>query len=265
MKVKSFRVRASAALSNSERQGGIVQIVTDSRWTLTRALATAALLAGVQLLPLSASAQDKPVTFNLGAGPFWPSGEVGDRFDTGFTIPVGITANLTDTVGLQFEYMFARMNGPSATLSGTNDNGVPASIQLDTNHYMHTGTFNVVVGEQRARGAGGYAIGGLGFYRRSVQLTTPSVGFATVCDPWWWVCFPVAVPVTQIIGTRSSTDLGFNVGGGVTFGNFYAEVRYHYVRGPEFAVPAQLPLPGGQTGNVRATGHYLPVNFGVRF
>jgi hypothetical protein len=75
-----------------KRQGGIVRIVTNARSTFGRALATAA-LCGAILLPAPAIAQDNPITFNFGAGPFWPNGEVGDRFDTGFTIPVGITAN----------------------------------------------------------------------------------------------------------------------------------------------------------------------------
>jgi hypothetical protein len=205
------------------------------------------------------------VSVNVGVGPIVPRAEVADRFDTGFTIPVGVTAHLTAFVGLQFEYMFARMDGPSASIGGTDNVGLPTTIQLDTNHHMHTGTFNVVVGRPGTEGLGGYAIGGLGFYRRSVQLTSPSVGLASVCDPWYWVCYPVAVPVTQIIGTRSSTDFGLNVGAGLTFGRFYAEVRYHYSRGPEFEVPAQLPLPGGQTGRLRANGHYVPINFGVRF
>ncbi len=38
-----------------------------------------------------------------------------------------------------------------------------------------------------------YGIGGFGMYYRSVSLTTPDVGFTTWCDPYWYVCYPVAV------------------------------------------------------------------------
>ena len=87
---------------------------------------------------------------------------------------------------------------------------------------------------------GGYVLGGPGVYHRIVQLTTPSVGLATVCDPYWYVCFPVAVPVDQIVGDRSSTDFGFDVGGGLTLGRtakFFVEMRYHYVWGLEITLP----------------------------
>jgi hypothetical protein len=42
--------------------------------------------------------------------------------------------------------------------------------------------------------------------------------------------------------------------------NFFVDVRYHYVWGPEIDIPAAL---GG--GTVKANGHYLPIIFGVRF
>ena len=58
------------------------------------------------------------------------------------------------------------------------------------------------------------------------------VGVITVCDPYWLICYPTAVSTDAIVGDRSSTDFGINVGGGVNFGAFYAEARYHYVWGP---------------------------------
>ena len=80
--------------------------------------------------------------------------------------------------------------------------------------------------------ANGYFLGGLGIYHRQLQLTSPAVGYTTFCDPYWLVCYPAAVSVDNILGSRSSTDFGINFGGGVTFGHeakFYVEMRYTYV------------------------------------
>jgi opacity protein-like surface antigen len=101
---------------------------------------------------------------------------------------------------------------------------------------------------------------GPGVYNRVVQLTTPAVGFITVCDPYWYVCFPTAVSTDQIVGDRSSTDFGFNFGAGVTFGGgarFFVEARYHYVMGDDFTGP------GGTT--VSSSAQYFPITFGIRF
>ena len=80
-------------------------------------------------------------------------------------------------------------------------------------------------------------------------ISTPAIGYATICDPYWYVCYPAAVPVEQVVGSRSSTDFGMNFGGGVNFkmtdhASIYAEVRYHYIWGPE--------VSGAYRGNVDA-------------
>jgi hypothetical protein len=73
--------------------------------------------------------------------------------------------------------------------------------------------------------------------------------------------------VNRVVGSRSTTDIGFNLGGGVTLGNFFVEARYHFARGPEFDVPGGIPTPRGVTtaGRFRANGHYLPITAGFRF
>jgi len=233
----------------------------------TLTIAASLVLAGLIGFATPASAQDSGVTFNFGAGPIVPSGDVGDNFDVGFTVPVGVGYRFTKNFEFQFEYMFADMNGPSARVPNLDPDN-PGDVLLETNHTINSGTFNLVFRTPPDNRVGAYVIGGPGFYHRSVDLTTPDVGVISVCNPWWWVCYPVAVPVDRVIGSRSSTDFGFNVGGGVTFGNFFVEVRYHYVRGPEFDVPENLPGPGGpggRTGRIRAKGSYLPINFGLRF
>lgn len=220
------------------------------------------LLASVLFMMIFAAAapalaQDKPVTFNIGVGPIFPLGDVADRFDTGVTFPIGVTFNITENVGIQGEYSYSWMGGPEGTITEQDGD----NVLLESNHSMHVGNANVVFTPSTSGRVGGYALAGIGVYHRSVELTTPAIGFVTVCDPYWFVCYPAAVPVDQVIGSRSTTDFGINFGGAITFAQrFFVEVRYHYVWGPEFEVPAAL---GG--GNVSANGYYLPIIFGVRF
>ena len=82
------------------------------------------------------------------------------------------------------------------------------------------------------------------------------------CDPWWYICYPGGfVPVENVIGERSSTDFGMDFGGGVNFGVVYAEVRYHYIWGPEVDVPNGEAAPTKR----KANGQFLATTFGVRF
>jgi hypothetical protein len=114
---------------------------------------------------------------------------------------------------------------------------------------------------------GGYVLGGAGYYHRIVQLTSPSVGYTTICDPYWYVCYPAAVSVDQIIGDRSSNDFGINFGGGVTFGHeakFYVEARYHYVFGKTITPTTAL----GNTvcpNSCSTSASYFPLIFGIRW
>ena len=58
----------------------------------------------------------------------------------------------------------------------------------------------------------------------------------------------------------------YSIGGGVNFGVFFGELRYHYVWGPE--VEAQtVTLPGGSVSldGRKANGQFLQTTFGFRF
>ena len=221
-----------------------------------RKTAVILVLAFVLAAPAGAAAQDRPVTFNLGGGVTFPFGDLKDTFDTGWNLQFGGQINFTENVGLEIDYMYHRMNGPDRSFPSL-DGG---SVLIESNHQMHVGSFNLIFRTPQRGAVGGYFLAGPGIYHRIVQLTSPAVGFVTVCDPFWLVCFPDAVEVDRIIGDRSSTDFGFDFGGGVTFGTsakFFVEVLYHYVWGDDFT------LPDGSTRS--STAQYVPITFGVRF
>ena len=210
--------------------------------------------------PSAALAQDKPVEVNVGGGVTFPVGNLGDTFDTGWNGAIGVTFNVSPVVGIQAEYMYNRMNGPERTfanLAPTPQAG--DSVFIESNHPMHAGTFNLVLRSNSGGAVNGYVLFGPGVYHRIVQLTSPGVGIITVCDPYWLICYPEPVSTDVILGDRSSTDFGVNVGGGITFGHeakFYVEARYHYVWGPKFE---------GISDSVSTNAAYFPLTFGFRF
>jgi hypothetical protein len=55
-------------------------------------------------------------------------------------------------------------------------------------------------------------------------------------------------------------------GGGLNFGPAYAELRYHYVWGPEVE-SRSITVPGGNVtfDGRKANGQFLQTNFGLRF
>jgi len=83
-----------------------------------------------------------------------------------------------------------------------------------------------------------------------------------VCNPWLLICYPVAVPVESVLGSRHAWDWGIDVGAGLNFktghsSSFYIETRYHYIFGNSY------DLPDGTTR--KANGRYLPLTAGFRF
>jgi opacity protein-like surface antigen len=226
-----------------------------------------------------AFAQEYPVGFNFGGGWAFPTSGVNDAFDTGWNGSVGVTWNINPTIGIQAEYMYDRFGGPDRTIDvfPTPDPINGSSQLIESNHQMHVGTFNLVyspfnVGGGSSKPVGAYFLGGGGIYHRLVQLTSPSVGYTSVCDPYWYVCYPAAVEVDRILGDRSSNDFGINLGAGITFGTtakFYVETRWHYVWGPTVTNAVAVPASGGTTPvctqGCSTNASYFPLTFGVRW
>jgi hypothetical protein len=234
-------------------------------------------LFGLLIAAAPAAAQDyKPVDFNFGFGWQFPATDFKRSFDTGWNGAAGVTFNLNEHLGIQGEYGYSRMEGPDRTISVTATPIAAAATNgiIQSNHQMHTGTFNLVYRTRsQDRPIGGYALAGPGIYHRTVQLTSPSVGYTTVCDPYWYVCYPAAVSVDNILGDRSSTDFGINFGGGITFGHeakFFIESRFHYVWGPTVSptattLPASTDSAASCSGGCSTNASYYPLTFGVRW
>ncbi len=243
-----------------------------------RKFSLAAIFVLVAAMP--ALAQDRPVSVNFGGGWAFPTAGFKEAFNTGWNGSIGATFNVTPKIGIQGEYMYDRFGGPDKNINVFPTPVATASSSgvLESNHQMHTGTFNLVYSPFNAESStthmlGAYFLGGGGVYHRLIQLTTPSVGYTSVCDPYWYACYPALVEVDRIIGDRSSTDFGINMGAGMTFGTdakFYIETRWHYVWGPK--VTTEQVATSSTTGRTidctkgcSTNAQYFPLTFGVRW
>lgn len=197
------------------------------------------IVAAAVLAAVPAAAQDeKPVQINVGGGFTSILGPAKDHFGSnGGNFTLGVTFNASPVIGIQGEYGW---NGvPQKQLvfdvCATNPCAtplIPTDFFADGN--MQYGDANVIIRPSIDSRAKPYFLTGLGVYYRPVNITTPGVGYTTICDPYWYVCYPTLVPVETVVGKRSTTDFGMNFGGGVNFRvgattSVFVEFRYHYV------------------------------------
>ncbi len=218
-------------------------------------------------LPNGAEAQ-KAINVSFGGGYTQPNAEVSDRLGGGFNFNFGIQGNATPVIGIEGLYSFNGFGDKqfSIPIAGNpGDATVPTDLFGDMS--MQYGTVSVIM--QKPEGSvRPYGLVGTGVYYRKIRMTTPGVGWVPgYCDPWWYVCYPGGwVETTNIIGDRSSTDFGMSFGGGIHFGAVYAELRYHYVWGPEVQAQTVVqPITGVTTDTRKANGQFLQTTFGVRF
>ena len=195
-----------------------------------------------------AVAQERPVTFSVAPIVVAPLSGSGRQFDPGVGLDVAMAFNLGEQFAIVGDYV-------TTSLGAKNPPQYAPSAPVNADPHMQFGTANIVFRApvQKVRI---YVTGGVGLYHRVVTLTPTGGGSVSLCNPWWFVCYPNPVLAAQASGTRSHTDFGVNVGAGFTTGHFFAEIRYHYVWGPTFETPG---------GPVPATGKFLPLTIGVQF
>jgi opacity protein-like surface antigen len=223
------------------------------------------LLAALVGYAIPVYAQDKKVDGNIGGGYSVFTGEARQHTGDGGVFDIGVTYNVTPVIGIKLGYNYTGLGKEKTVTLPVTNGGLISQQVFSADAHMHDVTFDVVV-----KGPGHvspYALIGPGIYHRTVNVTTPAVGVVTICDPFWFVCFPAPVGVDQVVGSRSSTDAGINFGGGVSFkvgesASVYFEVRYVYIFGPSFDVPA-IGTVAART--VSGNGQVAPFVFGLRF
>lgn len=204
------------------------------------------LAAVLFLTTLTASAQSEhPVTVNVGGG-FTPlTGNLSRRLDNGwhFTGGAGYNVHGPFSLGLQFTYNGFGVNRSTLAQAGApNGDSHVWSLTVDPKMQLPFGSkFKP------------YVVGGVGYYRRTVNFTQPALRRVTFYDPFFGYLFPGLVPTNQVLATVTRDGIGGNLGAGweVKLGNsgahLFTEARYHYAA----------------TGSVPT--RMVPLTIGVRF
>lgn len=217
---------------------------------VTMAVVLAALVTG------TARAQDRRVVGEIGVGPTFVMGPAGDNVGSGFNFQFGAIYKVNDVFGIKVDSMI--------TSHDVKDEITTALNVGDGDAWVWHLSGSVVLSTPSSRPISAYAVTGLGVYYRKVTLTNPGAEFIEVCNPWLLICYDAPIPADQVVGARSSTDLGLNVGGGLNFRvaqntAVFVESRFHYVWGPKTS-PQVNPL-----ATRSANGQFFPLVFGVRF
>ena len=201
-----------------------------------------------------ASAQDNDWGGFIGFGGSFPVSDARDSFKDGWSFTGGVARNFSEKFALQADYSFNRYGLDNKLFAGTD---------LAGTHTQQNIFLNAVIFTNSVDRSSLYFVAGGGATHRNVEVTR-FAGFAggIVCNPWWLVCYPGAVPVEQILGSQSTWDPGFNVGLGfqVPLGGgsakFFVESRYQYIRGDEFENPITDQKERGNTQNITVVGGF---------
>jgi opacity protein-like surface antigen len=79
-----------------------------------------------------------------------------------------------------------------------------------------------------------YVVGGVGYYRRTVEFTRPVLLSVVIFDPFFGGFFNTVVQTNQVLGDITRGGIGGSLGGGFdvklrkTGFKVFVEARYHY-------------------------------------
>lgn len=165
------------------------------------------------------------LSINVGGGIGYPQGDLNSFVNSSGNFVAGGGYNFTSYFGVGTEYFWQDMP--------VSDHFRQLLNNPDVRAQQYAWTFNPIVRVPLGRRVGAYVIGGIGWYHRSGQETTPGVG--VICDPywsWWYGCVLGSVDI--VTKSRSSNAFGENIGVGLTYRlgesqfKIYTEVRYHH-------------------------------------
>jgi hypothetical protein len=144
--------------------------------------------------------------------------------DNGWNMQAGGGYMFTPRFGLIADYQYNGLGVPRSIL---NQLQVP-----DGSAWVHSVTVGPEIRFAPERRVSPYFVGGVGWYRRTVQFTRPTLAPATIFDPFFGFFFPAFVPADIVLGSVTRDGFGGNAGGGFnvrvgTKAKVFAEARYH--------------------------------------
>lgn len=189
-------------------------------------------LGGLGIAAASAQTFNR-FNFNVGGGLGGAFGNVGKFTGASYNGVAGAGMNFNSSFGVKAEYMFFDLKF---------DDGVKRDQSLPgANGHLQSATLNLVYSHAFEGSKWGlYAIGGGGWYQRSVDARSQFLAAGTLCQPAWdlWgiqctTNLPRVVSPSQTLSSNSVSGGGYNFGGGLTYRfnrktKVYFEGRYHH-------------------------------------
>jgi Outer membrane protein beta-barrel domain len=185
----------------------------------------------------SACADECKINTNLAAVVNVPLNPAAQFVTVGWGLAAGIGYNFNKRNAIIAEFMWNRTYPGGDSLQPLRTVLQAGNLNAYNDFYLLTGNYRF---EQRGQFFGTYLIGGGGLYVRYAHLSqsVTVIGAGTPCtSSWlWWGfnCSAGFVNVSQTLASTTSSVLGGNAGGGMTFRigdapyRIYTEARYHY-------------------------------------
>lgn len=215
-------------------------------------------------------------TFFVGGGFTLPVGGTHNYATTSWKIQGGGGRNFSKKFGVMLQFDYDKFGMQTSTLNkqlalyNSLCQGITQCLLPQLGGNIHDWSFTVdpVYTFWTSDTLGAYAVGGVGFYHKYTQFTTPVIG--TYCDPFYG-CYQYQA--NQPVDWYTSNAVGFNGGLGMTYKfsrfapeKFYVEARYIYTANSEkpFDVSgATSYFNAFPQASAKTT--YIPITFGVRF
>jgi hypothetical protein len=203
--------------------------------------ATALFLVGFAVSGYAQEPQEHWYTFNVGGG-FSPLvGQISNRLDNGWHATGGIGVRMTSHFEIAGQFTYHGFGVKPVVLA---EAAVPSA-----NSHVWSITADPKLRFGGARRFDPYLVGGVGYYRRTINFTAPTLTPITIFDPFFDALFTGLIPTNVQLGsvTRSgvggSGGAGFHIRLGSSTAKLFVEARYHYAATgniPTRMIPATL-------------------------
>jgi hypothetical protein len=213
--------------------------------------------------------------FMGGAGLVTPTQDTGNYLTPSYVFQVGAGRNFNKMVGIlaQFDWNNFGFQGKTlanqvtlynsfCTTADQNQGLCAPFTSLGGSSHVWSFTLDPTINFYQGEKSGAYVVGGVGFYHKTANFTTPSV--QEYCDPFYGC---IQYQANQTVDDYTSNSVGFNGGLGITYKpsqfageRFYLEARYVFMDNSPRAAPNTNFYPP----NANQT-YYVPVTFGLRF
>ena len=185
----------------------------------------------VATVALSGRAQDdeRHFTLNAGAG-FSPLvGQISDRLNNGWNVTVGGGYRFTRRIEANLQFTYNGFGVKPVVLQEANVPGANSA-----NSHLWSITVDPKLRLHPSGRVDPYFTGGVGYYRRTIQFTQPSVAPVDIFDPLFgFFFFPTLVPANIVLGNITRGGVGGNLGLGFDFPfvggtRVFTEAKYQY-------------------------------------